>query len=92
MVSLVPQFKNHGHESFPRAVEEALMVYVAKGGTQTSILSDYAISKTTVEEFKDFNKLLGSVESKAERMKKVSKYKNTYWFYLLFSSPYANKK
>lgn len=92
VVNLVPEFKNHGHEAFPRAVEEALMIYVARSGKQTSILSDYGISKTTVEDFKDFNKLLGSAEGKVERMKKVSKYKNTYWFYILFSSPYANKK
>ena len=91
VVALLPQFKAHGHETFPKAVEEALMIYLSRGGSNSSALTDYAISKNTVEEFRDFNKLLANVDSKAERMKKASKYKNTYWYYLLFSSPYAKK-
>jgi len=92
VVALLPQFKQHGHERFPRAVEEALMIFVSRSGTNSSILSNFAISKNTVEEFKDFSSLIANVDSKAERMRKVSKYKNTYWYYILFSSPYATKK
>lgn len=91
LVTLLPQFKKQGHETFPKAVEEALMIYVSKSGGNSSVLSDYAISKTTVEEFRDFNKLIANADSKAERMRKVSKYKDSYWFYILFSSPYAKK-
>lgn len=91
LLTLLPQFKKQGHETFPKAVEEALMIYLSKSGGDSSALSGYAISKTTVDEFRDFNKLMANVESKAERMRKVSKYKNTYWYYILFSSPYAKQ-
>ncbi len=92
VVALLPQFKQQGHERFPKAVEEALMIYLSRSGSNPSVLSNYAISKNTVEEFKDFSSLIANLDSRAERMKKVSKYKNTYWYYILFSSPYATKK
>ena len=89
VLTLLPQFKKHGYETFPKAVEEALMIYVSRKGSNSSDLSDYAISRSTVEEFNDFSKLIANVDGKAERMKRVSKYKHTYWYYILFSSPYA---
>jgi len=89
VVTLLPQFKKQGHETFPKAVEEALMIYLSRTGSNASALSDFAISKNTVEEFNDFSKLIAGVDSQAERMKRVSKYKHTYWYYILFSSPYA---
>jgi len=85
-------FEKHGFDQFPRAVEEALMIYVARTKDPSHILRNYSISSGTVERFKDFNSLVSNVESKAERMKVLSKYKDTYWFYILFSSPYASKK
>ena len=89
VVALLPQFKKQGHEIFPKAVEEVLMIYVSRQGSNSSALSDYAISKNTVDEFSDFSNLVANVDSQAERMKRVSKYKHTYWYYILFSSPYA---
>lgn len=92
MVSLLPDFEKHGHEKFPKAVEEALMVYVARTKDPNHVLSNYSISSGTVERFREFNTMASDVESKAERMKLLSKYKDTYWYYILFSSPYASKK
>ncbi len=92
VVFLLPEFRNQGFEKFPIAVEEALMIYLARTGTSLSSLTDYSISKSTLERFNDFSKLIANVDSQAERMKRVSKYKNTYWYYILFSSPYASKK
>ncbi len=91
VVFMLPEFKDHGFEQLPRAVEEALMIYLAKGG-DGSLLSGYSVRSSTLEKFKDFNNLTASAGSRAERMQRVSKYKNTYWYYILFSSPYATKK
>jgi hypothetical protein len=92
VVTLLPEFEKHGFEKFPRAVEEALMIYVARTNDPNQNLRNYSISSGTVERFKEFNSLASETESKAERMKVLSKYKDTYWYYLLFSSPYASKK
>ncbi|MBE9517706.1 MAG: hypothetical protein IMY68_04020, partial [Bacteroidetes bacterium] len=89
VVALLPQFKKQGYETFPKAVEEALMIYLSRKGSNTSALSGHVISKNTVEEFTEFSKLFAEVDSQAERRKRVSKYKHTYWYYILFSSPYA---
>ena len=92
VVPLLPDFEKHGFDKFPKAVEEALMIYVARTNDPNHVLRNYSISSGTVERFKDFNSLASSVESKAERKKVLSKYKDTYWYYILFSSPYARKK
>ena len=92
LIKLLPDFKSHGYDKFPRAVEEALMIYVARTGDPDKFLSAYTISSGTLERFKDFSSLISNVESRSERMRKVSKYKDTYWYYILFSSPYATKK
>jgi len=92
VLSLLPDFEKHGYENFPMAVEEALMIYVARTGDPDKLLSSYSIRSGTVAIFKDFNSLLANVDSKTERMRQVSKYRNTYWYYILFSSPYATKQ
>lgn len=92
VVTLLPEFKNQGHEKCPKAVEEALMIYMAKTGRNIPALSDCPISEGTVESFTDFSKLVDKGRGKTERMAMVSKYKNTYWYYIVFSSPYATKK
>lgn len=92
VVFLLSEFKKQGYEKYPRAVEEALMIYMLRtGGNNTSQL-DFSISKETVDRFTDFNTLMSKAESKSDRMMQVSKYRNTYWYYILFSSPYVTKK
>jgi len=92
VVNLLPEFVNQGHEKLPKALEEALVIYLAKTGRNIYGMDDYPISERTVERFTDFSKLVEKGRNRAERMAMVSKYKNTYWYYIVFSSPYAAKK
>lgn len=92
LLNHLPGFRKFGYENLPRAVEEALLIYLARTNTDTLPMAGYSIRQETIEEFRDFSNLMVSAQSMAERVKKVSKYRNTYWYYVLISSPYASKK
>ena len=84
-------FRKFGYDKLPRAVEEAMLIYIARSKESKPSLAGYSISQNTVEEFRDFSRLLSGTANKTEGMRKVSKYKNTYWYYVWFTSPYASK-
>jgi hypothetical protein len=88
----LPGFRHFGYEKLPRAVEEAVLIYLARTNTEALPMAGFTISQETIEEFRDFSELMVSTKNKAEGVKKVSKYRNTYWYYVLISSPYASKK
>jgi len=92
VVRLLPDFQNHGYDHFPRAVEEALMIYVTRTGDPDKLLSPYSISTGTMERFRDFTSSIANVKNRSERMRLVSRYKDSYWYYILFSSPYVQKR
>lgn len=92
LIKLLPDFKSHGYDNFPKAVEEALMIYVTRTGDPNKFLSSYSISPEAIDSFRDFSSLISNVDSRSERMRKAYKYKDTYWYYILFTSPYASKK
>lgn len=91
VLTQLPEFKKQGYENFPRAVEEALLIYIVRSKNFNPDQMDYSISKSTVDRFNEFNKLMASGKTKAEKKALVSEYRNTYWYYILFSSPYASK-
>ena len=88
----LPDFRIFGYEKLPRAVEEAILICLARTHSDTFPMPGYSISQETIEEFRDFSNLMVSTQSMAEGIRKVSKYRNTYWYYVLISSPYASKK
>lgn len=92
ILPLIPDFRNYGYEVLPRAVEEAIMVYLAQRQAPRSILAGYALSENTISEFQDFTNLMASGKTREESKNNVSKYSDTYWYYILFSSPYATNK
>lgn len=91
VVNYIPDFKKFGYEKLPRVVEEAMLIYLTRTQSDNSLLVGYSISRSTIEEFQDFSRLMSSTKSRTERMNKVSKYKNTYWYYIFFTSPFASK-
>ena len=90
--SCFPSSNNMAMKNFPGLWKRHMMIYRVQKRNRSFNPVQYSISKSTVDGFKDFSELIANVESKAERMRIVSKYKNTYWYYILFTSPYANKE
>ena len=84
----LPGFRKFGYEKIQRAVEEAMLIYLARTQSDKLSIPGYPISQETMNDFMDFNKRMLSSERKSEQMRNVAKYKNTYWYYILFSSPY----
>jgi len=92
VISLLPEFKIHGYKQLPQAVKEALMIYLAKTERSIPELADYPMDQGTKAKFTDFSLLMGQGKSRAELMTAASKYRNTFWYYIVLSSPYATKK
>ncbi|MBN2697492.1 MAG: hypothetical protein JXR52_01595 [Bacteroidales bacterium] len=90
VADLLPGFRHLGYEKLPRTVEEAMLIYLARAKPDKHFLADYSISKKTMEDFTDFSKLVLSGKTREEQMLNVSPYTDTYWYYFLFSSPYAS--
>ena len=91
VISYIPVFREHGYSKLPKAVEEAILIYVTRSRDNRVPMAGYRISQQEWEDFQDFSRLVASTTDRNERISKVSKYGNTYWFYILFTSPYASK-
>lgn len=91
LMLLLPEFRRFGYERLPRTVEEAIMIYLVNAKDQKVSLAGYGISKTTQDNFREFNRLLAGSSERSVRIQKVSAFEKTYWYYILFSSPYAQK-
>ena len=91
VMNQLPGFRRFGYEKLPRVVEEAMLIYLARTRADNPPLAGYSISQSTIEEFQDFSRLVASTEDRAERKNKAAKYRNTYWYYVFFTSPYASK-
>ncbi len=91
VMSLLPQFRNFGYKKLPVAVEEAIMIYLLRTNSKSMFLAGYKISQETENAFREFNTLMAKGATMSERKANVSNYRTTYWYYVLFSSPYATK-
>jgi hypothetical protein len=91
VASHLPTFRKFGYARLPGAVEEAMLIYLARTGERALPLAGYRVSQKTWEEFQDFSRLVASTSNREEQMARVSKYGTTYWYYILFTSPYASK-
>ncbi len=87
----LPTFRKFGYGRLPRAVEEAMLVYITRTPESKLPVAGYSVSQRSWEEFQDFSRLMSSTRDRDERIIKVSKYRNTYWYYITLSSPYATK-
>jgi len=92
VVNHIMDFRRFGYKTLPRNVEEAVLIYVANNRDKPIQLAGYPISEKTQSDFTNFNKILLSKKNRNEARNMVQGYRNTYWYYILFSSPYATKK
>lgn len=88
----IPDLIRFGYDKIPKAVEEAIMIYMAQNQANNIDLGAYSISRQTIEEFQDFSMTMANTRDRNSAMQSVAKYRNTYWYYVLFSSPYAKKQ
>lgn len=92
VVNRLQGFRDLGYKKLPDAVEEALLIYVTKKKEEDPKLTGFSVNAKKIEEFKDFSELVLDGKSRAEGMENASKYRNTYWYYVLFTSPYASQQ
>lgn len=92
VVAYLPKFREFGFEKLPQAIEEAMLIYATSPKANRSLLKGYSTSPKVLEDFRDLSKLMSGTEKRAEKMKMAAKYKNTYWYYILFTSPHVSTK
>jgi len=86
VVTYLPKLKEFAYAKLPKAVEEAMLIYATSKKADLRWLKGYSASPKTLEDFRDLSKLMSGKEDRAV------KYENTYWYYLLFTSPHASTK
>jgi hypothetical protein len=89
IMAMMPEFRKFGYGELPRNIQEAVLIYAVRTRSRQLLLGGYGISEEIANEFKDFSRLVGSVNSREEKMAKATKYRNTYWYYIMYTSPYA---
>ena len=92
VVSYLPKFKELGYKKLPRSIEEALMIYATSPKADLSKVKGYSASPETLKDFRDLSKLMSGEDARSVKKQRAIKYENTYWYYILFTSPYASKK
>ncbi|MFH0757592.1 MAG: DUF6057 family protein [Bacteroidota bacterium] len=92
VVPYLSKFRQFGYEKLPRAVEEAMLIYASSPKADLQLLEGYSTSQKTLGEFRGLTGLMSGSGERAEKMLNASAYRNTYWYYLLFTSPHASIK
>lgn len=92
VISYLPRFKDLGYKKLPRAMEEALLIYATSPKADLSKIKGYSASQETLGKFRDLTKLMSGEQARSVKMQRAIKYEDTYWYYILFTSPYASKK
>lgn len=91
VISHIKDFQRFGYSHLPRSIEEAVMIYINQTKSTSLDLAGYNIRPETVSEFKDFTQLIATSKSRSEAKDRVAKYRQTYWYYIMYSSPYVKK-
>ncbi|MCF8381788.1 MAG: DUF6057 family protein [Bacteroidales bacterium] len=92
VVNKLTGFRSFGIEKLPRNVEEAILIYMMKTKADTLSELDYSVSQNTIKDFKEFNRLMIASKNMDDAKHLVSKYRMSYWYYFLFTSPYRSNK
>jgi len=88
----LPRFEEFGYEKLPKAIEEAMLIYATSPKADLQLVKGYNASPKTLQDFRELSKLMSGEGQKAEKFQRASKYENTYYHYLLFTSPNASKE
>jgi hypothetical protein len=92
VVNRLQGFRDLDYKKLPDAVEEAMLIYVTKTKEENPKLADFAVNVRKLEEFRDFSRKVLDGKTKREGMEKASEYRNTYWYYVLFTSPHTSQR
>jgi hypothetical protein len=81
------RFRHFTKDDLPRHYEEALIAYLVLKKTTDSAVSQIELRKSTVDRFKDFERILSNYngDSKAAYSELSRSYADTYWFHILFA-------
>lgn len=79
---------NFKYDGIPRVYQEALTYYLYKLNMEGGTIPNIKIDDEILSEFSDFISILIEFENSAEHAKQfLTKFKNTYWYYIYFESP-----
>lgn len=89
LVENIPLLKGFGHHVLPKHYEEALLIFMAKTGQTDLDLQRFRIRPATRQQFLEFNRIVRRFgnDVNAARNELAPKYRQTYWFYILFIKP-----
>jgi hypothetical protein len=81
--------KDYKIKKLPRSWEEALSIYVVKAKSFPAGTSPEDISKTCMQRFKDFNKLINKFKDNipAGKSSAYMEFGDTYWYYFVYLNP-----
>ncbi len=89
IIKHLPDFRRFAYKKLPRAIEEAVLIYLAKTQEKNVDLCGFIIDSETRNEFQDYMRRRPSSSSKEQAMSQLVMYNHTYWYYVMFSSPPA---
>ncbi len=89
IVRYLPDFRRFAYKKLPRAIEEAVLIYLAQTQDKNLDLCGFTIDKQTRNEFQDYLRRRPSSSNKEQAMSQLAMYNHTYWYYVMFTSPLA---
>lgn len=84
----LPMLQNFNYHGIPKIYEEAILFFYLANGVPVSEYK-YSISKSTMDQMKNFNKTLieHRYDEKSARKDLYKNFGKTYWYYLRYISP-----
>ncbi|MDX2414516.1 MAG: DUF6057 family protein, partial [Bacteroidales bacterium] len=89
IIKHLPDFRRFAYKKLPRAIEEAVLIYLAQSQEKNVNLYGFTIDEQTRNEFQDYQRRRASSSSKEQAMSQLVMYNHTYWYYVMFTSPLA---
>ena len=87
IVKHLPDFHRLGYNKLPRAVEEAILIYIAQTDEAVNLFN-FSIDQQTMNDFTEFLRIMKTPDM-AQAKSQLMKYNYTYWYYLRYNSPKA---
>lgn len=87
----INDFKSNGFNRTPVVIEEAVLLFLSQR-PDNEFLKHFSVSNETRQRFTRFAKVMqGAGGDKAKARIAADEFKNTYWYYVLFTSPLVTK-
>ncbi len=96
IIDLVSYLKQFGYKEIPQTVQEAIMVYTARKGSDNIdwVLGDFQINPAILNGYEGYLNILDryNTDRIAAREELYYKYGFSYWYYQQYTSPFVNNK